>query len=771
MAMIPQIQIMLQQAIQAFQGGNFDSADIILNRVLRVDSKNLIALHILGLVKAQQSKYLEAANLLRRAARINPEDASIQYNLAKALSDSGNDDDALAHHKKAISLAPNNPEVWFSYGKTASNLGRHEEALSCYNRSLNLKPDYLEALLNMSTTLKELKRYEDAIGCYEKALSIKPGDYEIWKNCGVVLFELRRYKDALVYFEKARGLNPDYFEGWKNSGAALHGLKLYNDAIAQYDQALRLNPGDCQSWLNKGATLFELKHYNEAIAQYDQALSLQPNYFDAFLNKGMALGKTKMFDQALASYENALQLNEEYAGLAGYVLGAKLQLSNWDNWAPNLQKIEYGIKKNKKLVDPFTALLLFDDLEIQKKSAELFAKDKFIKSKELGFFSKKVSNKKLRLGYFSSDLYFHPVSIWLAEQLEQHDKSKFELFAFSFTQVKDPMRIRLENIFDHFIEVDKNSDLEVAEISRSLGIDIAFDLCGHSGDARPEIFALGAAPIQVSHIGFPGTSGSDCIDYLLADLASLPESVRHNYSEKIAYVPCAYTYDSERELSKQIPTRAQFGLPENAIVFTCQNGNQKITPEVFDIWMDVLSEVPHSVLWLLQSNSIATDNLIKYAYSRGIQGDRLIFTSREIVTADQERARVSRYLASYQLADLFLDTWPYNAGTTAIDALFSGLPVLTKSGSSIVSRMATSALTAIDMPELITTTASEYKSLAIELGKNPDKLRLTKDKLKINKSKSLLFDASTNTKYLEAAYIRMYERHQSGLPPDHIFIS
>jgi tetratricopeptide (TPR) repeat protein len=307
-----QLQLMLQQAIQAFQDGNFDSAGLILKRVLHVDTKNLPALHILGLIKASQTNYKEAADLLGRAARISPNDASIQYNLAKALTDSGNNKDALVHHKKAVSLAPNNPEAWLNYGKTASNLARHEEALVCYGNALNLKPDYVEAALNKGATLKDLKRYEEAIIFAEQALKLNPNLAEGWANKGVALKELKRFDEAITHYDKALSLMPNYAEGWSNKGNVLHELKRFDEAITHYDQALSLMPNYHEAWTNKGVTLHALRRFDEAITHYDQALSLMPNYHEAWTNKGVTLHALRRFDEAITHYDQALSLMPNY---------------------------------------------------------------------------------------------------------------------------------------------------------------------------------------------------------------------------------------------------------------------------------------------------------------------------------------------------------------------------------------------------------------------------------------------------------------------------
>jgi predicted O-linked N-acetylglucosamine transferase (SPINDLY family) len=301
-------------------------------------------------------------------------------------------------------------------------------------------------------------------------------------------------------------------------------------------------------------------------------------------------------------------------------------------------------------------------------------------------------------------------------------------------------------------------------------IDIAIDLNGQTAGARPLIFSGRAAPIQVNHIGFPGTQATDYIDYIIVDQSVIHKEYSQFYTEKMAYVPSAYTYDRERKISQTPLTREQFGLPENSFVFTCQNGAQKISPEVFDVWMSILREVPNSVLWLFKPNKIALKNLCTEAEKRNVSKDRLIFCQREVVSIDQEKERIGRYLASYKLADLFLDTWPYNAGTTAVDALWAGLPVLTKAGKSMGGRMAASALTCVEMPELITNSEEEYKNLAIRMAQDTDLLIAVKSKLQQKILTAPLFDPVGNTRHIEKAFIEMYRKYQAGEKPGDFII-
>ena len=348
----------------------------------------------------------------------------------------------------------------------------------------------------------------------------------------------------------------------------------------------------------------------------------------------------------------------------------------------------------------------------------------------------------------------------MAGLFELHDKEKFELFAFSFgTDTKDEMKVRVSQAFDQFINVTGLSDLEVAQLSRNLGIDIAIDLKGLTQDTRLGIFSYKAAPIQVSYLGFPGTLGADYIDYLIADKTLIPAECKQHYSERIVYLPNSYQVNDRRRAIAPIQfTKPELGLPEDAFVFCCFNNSFKITPDVFDTWVRVLKAVDASVLWLLQDNPTAAMNLQKEAALRGLNPARLVFA---------KRMGLPEHLARHKMADLFLDTLPCNAHTTASDALWAGLPVLTCMGESFASRVAGSLLNAIGLPELITQTSEDYEALAIELATKPSKLQSIKAQLAANRLTTPLFDTSLFTQHIEAAYEKMYERYQADFLPEH----
>ena len=800
-----QVDGLVQLGFSLVQAGNFIEAKSIYEQVLRIKPNHFDALQLLGAISIQLKDFSQGVKYLSRAVKLFSNHPDSHSNLSNALKELKRFDEALSSANKAIKLRPNFAEAYVNRGNALMELKQFDKALASYDEAISLKPDYANAHNNRGNLLRFLNRLDEALVSYNRAISLEPNFSDAYNNIGNTLCVLKRFDEALVSFDKAASLNPSNADAHNGRGTTLMMLKRIEQALEAYDLAIRIKPDFGGAYCNLGNALFALRRYElaihahevclmiepnnadafnslgnslrglgrneEALASYDKALVNKPNFVEAISNRAVILKELGLLQEMHDSYQKLIDINPNYPYALGSLLTAKLALSDWRDWDLLLQQFKEAAKGDKNIALPFSGLLLLDDLELHKGFSEAYASEHFSVARVFNEPPKNFANGKIRLGFYSPDLYYHPVSIHLVKLLECLDKSKFELFAFSFTShIKDPMRSRYENVFDHFIEVDEMSDLKVVKLSRELAITIAFDLCGHTSGNRGEIFNHRAAPIQANYIGYPGTSGSEFLDYLFGDIRSVPESSQEFYSEKIVYLPSASTYDIERKVSTESLSRNQFGLPDNGFVFVCQNGNQKITPEVFGIWMDILSSVPKSVLWLLRPNPTAIKNLIAEAGLRGITEDRLIFTQRESVPLDQENDRISRYLASYQLADLFLDTWPYGAGTTGIDAIYAGLPVLTKTGKAAVSRMATSYLHGIVDQELIVTSVEEYRDTAIELARNPEKLRRIKENLEINKFTTPLFNPHIYAKHFEDACSRMYERYQAGLPPDHIYV-
>ena len=442
-----------------------------------------------------------------------------------------------------------------------------------------------------------------------------------------------------------------------------------------------------------------------------------------------------------------------------------MRLCIWDNLSNSLNELIKKINNHEKVIPPFHLLGLIDDPEIQRKTAEICVNDKHQKGyvlPEIGLYPK---HKKIRIGYFSADFHNHATMHLMAELFECHDKKKFELIAFSFGPDKqDQWRKRVLLCFDQFKDVRLKSDREISLLARKMEIDIAIDLKGFTQDCRPNIFAEGSAPIQVSYLGYPGTMAADYMDYLIADRTLIPEEKQQYYSEKIVYMPNSYQVNvSKRSVSEASLLHHELGLPNTGFIFCCFNNNYKITPSVFTGWMRILKTVEDSVLWLFSnySNTSTTKNLKKEAMKFGINKDRLVFATN---------VQIEEHLNRIKQADLFIDTLPYNAHTTTSDALRMGLPVLTCIGNSFASRVAASLLNAVNLPELITTNQAQYESLAIELATNPEKLKIIKDKLVSNLSTAPLYNTPLFARHLESAYSMMYDRYQRGLDPDHIYV-
>ena len=828
--MNPLLQIMLQNAIEAFQVGKVDKADLILREVLENDINSADAILELGIAYAKASRFMEALAVLYclqlyknydvripynlgliyslqskhqlalaaydLALNIQPDDAEVLINKGSTCNDIKNYVLALEVLEKATQIKPHIPEAWSNKGIALNNLNLYQESINAYNeaiklspdyheawsnksvplnnlkrfveasqacdRALSLKPDYAEAWSNKGMTLHELKQYDEAITHYDKALSLKPDYAEAWSNKGMTLHELKQYDEAITHYDKGLSLKPGYAEAWSNKGATLDELKQYDEAITHYDKALSLKPDYAEAWSNKGATLHELKQYDEAITHYDKALSLKPDYAEAWSNKGATLHELKQYDEAISCFDQALSLKVAIDWVCGDLLYTKMKICSWSDLVSSLESISKKVMANEKAINPFTLLALSDDALLHKKSSEVYAQNRYPRNLALGPILKYAKKEKIRIGYFSADFRNHAVSILTAELFELHDKNKFEIIAFSFgADDTSPMRSRLSQAFNQFIDVSHMSELEIAKLSRELYIDIVVDLGGYTANSRTGIFSYRAAPIQVSYVGYLGTMCAEYFDYIFADKTIIPNGFEPHYSEKITYLPSYQVNDRKRVISDRQFTRAELGLPEIGFVFCCFNNNFKILPAAFDGWMRILKATEGSALFLYADNEWAKANLIDEASLRGIDSSRLVFGGR--IPAEE-------YLARYRVCDLFLDTFPYNAGTTASDALWTGLPVLTLMGQSFASRVAASLLNAIGLSELITRTQEEYEALAIELAINPKKLENIKFKLANNRLTAPLFDTPLFTKNLEAAYVKMIERYQNDLEPGHIAI-
>ncbi len=683
---------------------------------------------------------------------------------AISLHKQGKLDQAELIYIQLLEVQPKNADVIHLLGVIAHQTARYQRAVDIIGEAIEINPNVASYYSNQGNALKVLKQFDLAVACYEKAINLKPDYAEAYSNRGNALKELKQFDLALESYKKAIDLKPDLAEAHSNCGIALKELKQFGAAVTSYEKAIELKPNYAEAYFNRGIALNELKQFEAAIDSYEKAIELKPEWAEALSNLGDTQKELRKFDAAIVSYEKAIKLKPDYEYLFGVLQHTKMLICEWQGFEQHVLELGQRIALKLKASPCFHTLAVPISMANQRIAAEIWCLDKYPYNPSLGPLPKSERKLKIRLGYFSADFHNHATTYLMAELFERHERSEFEVIAFSFGKYKnDEMRNRVTSAFDHFIDVSSMDDKAVAIKSRELGIDIAIDLKGHTKDERLGIFTYRAAPIQVSYLGYPGTLGADFIDYLIADKTVIPQESQNNYSEKIVYLPHSYQVnDRQRIISQRQFTKLEVGLPEEGFVFCSFNNNYKITPDVFDLWVRILKAVDKSVLWLLEDNQTAVNNLQRQAAARGIDPARLVFA---------KRLDLPDHLARHKMADLFLDTMPCNAHTTASDALWAGLPVITCLGESFAGRVAASLLNAIGLSDLVTSTQSAYEALAIELSTNSMKLKSFKHKLDCNRLAMPLFDTPQYTNHLEAAYKIMYQRYQDGIAPDNIYIT
>ena len=748
--------------IVLFDLGQLNEAAQSYQKAIEINPSFTQAHNNLGNTFAEQGQLNDAIQSYQKAIEINPNYSEAYNNLGNVFIEHGQLDKAVESYQRALEINPDYPALHNNLGNAFKELGQLEDALKSYSKGLTYNPDYIDLLNNLGVVLNDLGQLDKAVQSYERAIGIKPDYAEAYNNLGVTYNKLGQLEDAVHSYEEALTIDPDYADAHNNLGVVLKKLGQLDEAIESYQKAIAINPDDADTHNNLGIVFDEQERLDDAIQSYRKAVSIQPDLAEAYNNLGHTLCKLNRYQEAVVSYETVFNIKPNLDYIVGNILNTKMNCCNWDDLETLLIDAKQRIVNNEKVIEPFNLMGLIDDPALQIKAQKLRITGDHPKNHTLPTIDQYPKHPKIRIGYFSADLREHPVGFLTAGLYEAHDRERFEVHAFSFGKIeRDKLNLRIKSGVDYYHDVDKMSHKEIVIHSRSLEIDIAIDLGGLTAESRTDVFAMSAAPIQLSYIGYLGTMAADYYDYLIADSVMIPKESQKYYAEKIVYLPSFQVNDS-KDLPPEITlTRKEVGLPEDGFVFCCFNNTYKFTPTVFDSWARILEQVEGSVLIIFADNEIAKTNLIKEITLRGIDEYRLIFG---------DHLTRKEYLARYRVADLFLDTWPCNAGTTASDALKMGLPLLTLRGQSFNSREAASILTSINLPELITNTPEEYEALAIELATHPEKLKAIKEKLASNLSTAPLFDTKRFTKNLESAYTQMYERNQKGLEPDHIYV-
>ena len=635
-----------------------------------------------------------------------------------------------------------------------------EQARNLYEEIIEKEPKNFEAIHLFACLNMQLKNFKYAFKLIDRSININPLHHAPHNNLGVIFKELKEYEKAIKAFTKAIELNPNYAEAYNNLAISLKDVKLYEEAIKNFNKAIELKKNYAEAYNNLGVLFSETNNYINALKNFEIAINIKQNYIEAFLNIANIYLNIEKYNEAYKFFEIALKLNPKLDD--GSFFEIKIQTNNWINFDKNVSDLKSKILSNKIIVKPFLTKILFDDPNFLKENSINYANSKGLNNKLLNKI--KCNNKeKIVIGYFSSDFKDHAIGQLIVELLELHDKKKFEIIGFYNENIEDDFTIRIKKSFNKFYNIKNLTNSKVISLTKDLKVDIAVDLNGYTKNSRVDIFSERFCPLQISFLGYPGTSGINNIDYLIADKILIPEKNKKHYTEKIIYLPnCYQPSDSGRLVIDKKLTRDKFNLKNNQFVFCCFNTAHKINPKIFDSWANILRETNNSVIWLTENNNISQKNLKQEAIIRKIDPERIIFCKR---TSSQE------HIKRYQLADLFLDTFPYGAHTTANEALFSGLPIVTIIGESFQSRVCSSLLTTIDLKELITNSYEEYENLAVSIAKNPQKLQSIKENLRTNIKNSPLFKSKFYTKNLEKAYINIYERHNNNLKPENIYIN
>ena len=659
---------------------------------------------------------------------------------------------AEGFYRRAIAADAGNAKAHYLLGVVRAQQGAPQDALESYDRALAAGPGNADIFYNRGQILTQLRRLDDALASYDQALKHAPGDADAWFNHGATLSDLGRFEEALTSYDHALALRPDHTQTLYNSGVALAALQRLSEARTRYDQALALEPDFTEAQYNRGVVLRALNHLEEALKDFDAVLAFRPDFVRALNNRAAVLYELKRPGQALDAYEQMLSRDPSDPYALGGAASAALALCDWAQMRRLSPLLDDAVRSGKAVIPPFTFLGYSDDPSLQLACAKRYIWDKTSPQRPL-WDGKPYTHDKIRIAYLSTDFHQHAMAQLLAELYELHDRARFEVIGISLGRDDgSDMRARLIKAFDQFHDVRTQSDLEIAKLLRRLEVVIAVDLNGYTQGARPGILSHRPCPHQVNYLGYPGTMGAGFIDAIIADPVVLPADQAAFYSEKILHLPdCYQANDSRRVIAANTPTRAQAGLPQDGFVFCCFNNNWKITPPVFDIWMRLLGAVPGSVLWLIEDSSETRKNLAAEAAARGIDPQRLVFAAR---------VKPEDHLARHRLADLFLDTLPYNAHTTASDALWAGLPLVTCKGSTFAGRVAASLLSAIGLPELVTENPQDYEALALKLAREPQLLRSLREKLQKNRLTQPLFDSDRFRRNIEKLYCQI-----AGLPP------
>jgi predicted O-linked N-acetylglucosamine transferase (SPINDLY family) len=753
-----------QAASNLLQHGRVQQAEAICVQILARRSDHFHGLHLLGIAALQKSDAAGAISWLSAAVASDPRQAAAWSNLAAAFLAAGVPSRALAAGDRAVSLMPCSPDAVLNRAHALGALGRTEEALVGYRQASSLAPGHAGAIAGAANALLTLGRVEEALAEFERALEREPASAALSVDFARALLVAHRPEAALDALTSALRIDPSSAPALSVRGSALRQLRRPSEALSSYQDSLRLQPEQPDVHSNVANLALQTGHLEEAVASCERALALQSSHLQALNIRAHALRGLGRFQEAAASFDRLLEVAPQFDYARGNRLHARAAVCDWTDYATEVEFLHSAVLEGRRVCQPLSFLSFVDDPEAQYACARMTVADRHPALPRRDS-SARSRSSRIRVAYISADFRNHPVAHLLVGVLESHDRHRFEIHALSteYEPREVAIRSRIKAAVDNYEDVSERSDLEVAARLEALGIDIAVDLNGHSLHGRLGIFASHPAPVQVSFLGYTGTSGADYIDYLLADGTALPPELEPAFAERIVRLPCSFLPNDDRQpISSATPLRAALGLPEAGFVFCAFNNPHKIAPQVFDVWMGLLRRTSGSILWLQSGHASLLGNLRDEARRRNVDPARLVFAER-LPSMDE-------HLARYRCADLFLDTYPYGAHATSRDALWAGLPVLTRAGRSFSSRVAASLLTELQLPELIATSLDDYAARGLELAASPAALRALRDRLNAQRLRGPVFSTSRYCRALELAFETMWGRCLSGVAPSPLTI-
>ena len=701
----------------------------------------------------RDGKVPEALQILCSIIERNPDHLMAHFFRAQIFSENNHLEAALIDFDDAIRLAPDFSLAHFARGVCLLRMKRTQEAYEALTQSTKGADTEAEAWFHLGNIDMDSQNFAKAAAHYKACLDKQPENRDVHINLVIALKSLGAYEEALLEARKILRADPTNVKCHETIGVIYLELGDFTKSLDHFKIAKETNPKSLNAWLGEGQIYTKAARYDEALESFGKLEELYPDSHIGHLNCGQVHILNHSYKDAVEDYERAIAKEDCPSSAIGDLVHVKRQICDWEGLQSLQDEALDGLRQGKLTAFPFNLLAWTNDAQLMKKSAELFCERMHPLQKDLESLDARLADgRKIRVGYFSADFSEHATMILMARFFEIHDKSKFELFGFSFGPERmDHMRIRAEMTFDHFVDVRPLTDRAVALLARYFEIDIAIDLKGYTTHSRPNIFAYRAAPVQINYLGFPGTMGATYMDYIIADDVVIPPELEKQYSEKVLRLPRCYQVNDETRQNKgRAFNRAQLGLPEDAFVFCSFNNNYKIDPVIFDIWCRLLRRVENSVLWIMADSEFAKDNLIKEAAKRGIAEDRLIFTPR---------CNQADHISRQAHGDLLLDTFPCNAHTTASDALFAGLPVLTIQGDTFASRVAASILTSAGLQELVVDNYENYEEKAFELANDRSAIDAMKERLRSGLATSQLYDTTGFARDFETLLLEVAQKH------------